>query len=278
MRTVGVLPHGTADLTVHDHVACVGHSSSDLARVATQAFATAPPDQALMLCLDPGGDWDPQAVFAEEIGRGQLEIVDNAEAYAATRGDSDADGQLRQFDDALRAKLAAGFSGMRVVADNTAFLTGSHDEARRWFAWEQRTDRWQARRPVTGVCWFDDRRVPPDRLAAVLHRHPASSGRPVPAWRLHHDEVPAGTGNIRLRLSGEVEAHDTEQLLLAVEVESVLASEPGGLVIDAAELAYLHHRPLLGLSRRGAVLRNGPAVVRRMTEVTADVAAGVPAV
>jgi hypothetical protein len=202
-------------------------------------------------------------VLAEELGAGRLEIVDNADAYAATRSGGSAAEQLSAFDAVLRTKLAAGFTGIRVVADNTSFLAGSVPDVQRWLAWEQRTDRWQAERPVTGVCWFDRSQVPPAALAAVLNRHPASTGESQTTWRLHHDHGRAGA---ELRLSGEIEAFDVDELLLAIEVETALTPGTDGVEIDVSDVGYLHHRALWTLARRGAVLRNQPPIVQRMAD------------
>ncbi len=217
MRSAGTLTNGVGTLAHRDHVACAGRGSSDLARVATQAFATAPDSDALLLCLDAELDWDPDVVFAAELADGRLQLADNRTAYGPLLTGGEIGDQLRVFDEAVDARLAGGFTGLRVVADNTAFLTGSAAEADRWLAWEQHTDGWQARREVTGVCWFDSDQVDPHRLAAAAHRHPLCAGDLDPQWRLVHDGE--GDDGTRLLLIGEVDAFEADDLTRAIGVE-----------------------------------------------------------
>ena len=267
MRSAGTLSHGTPALAVHDHLACAGRGSSDLARVATQVFATAPATDALLLCLDTELDWEPDVVFAEELAEGRLQLADNGVAYAAMLAGNEIADQLSDFDAALDARLAAGFTGLRVVADNTAFLTGSAADADRWLAWEQRTDSWQAVRAVTGVCWFDSGRVAPERLAAAAHRHPLSAGPVQPHWRLHHEPGPSGP---YLVLSGEVDAFEAADLVRALDVERALVpSADAWLDLDLGGVEYLHHRALTALTRpeRRLRLHRLPPIVTRLDEV-----------
>ena len=265
MRSVATLPHGAGPLSHHDHLACAGRGSSDLARVATQVFATAPDTDALLLCLDAELDWDPDVVFAAELADGRLQLAENRTAYAPLMAGAEVTDQLHEFDAVVDARLAAGFTGLRVVADNTAFLTGSAADADRWLAWEQRTDAWQAQREVTGVCWFDSAQVEPDRLAAAAHRHPLSAGDLEPQWRLVHQRGPdAG----RLALSGEVDADQADDLGRALDVERASAPADEWLDLDLAGVGYLHHRALAALTRpeRGLRLLHLPAIVERLDQ------------
>lgn len=266
MRSAGTLPNGTPALAIHDHLACAGKGSSDLARVATQAFATALATDALLLCVATELDWDPDEVFAAELAEGRLQLADNREAYGPLLDGGEIADQLKHFDAALDARLDAGFTGLRVVADDTAFLTGSAAQADRWLAWEQRTDRWQAQREVTGVCWFDSTQVAPERLAAAAHRHPLSAGTLRPHWRLHHDGDPDGT---RLVLSGEIDAFEAADLIRALDVERATAPGDAPLEVDLSGVQYLHHRVLAALTRpeRGLRLHHPPPIVARLDEV-----------
>jgi hypothetical protein len=266
MRSAGIMPNRGRALAVHDHLACAGRGSSDLARVATQTFATAPASDALLLCLDAELDWDPDAVFAEEIADGRLQLADNRDAYAALTAGGEIADQLREFEAALDARLATGFTGLRVVADNTSFLTGSAADADRWLAWEQHTDQWQAQRKVTGLCWFDSARVAPERLAAAAHRHPLCAGDLQPHWRLHHEQGPDGT---RLVLSGEVDAHEAAELIRILDVERSSVAADAWLDLDLAGVDYLHHRVLWALTRPERRLRllQLPPIVARLDEV-----------
>lgn len=270
MRTYGPIDAGLSACRVHDHVAAVGRGSSELARTAMQAFASAAPDDALMLCLDTeDSDWDPYTAFDREIGSGRLQIVDNATAYAALR-ESDGAGLLREWDAVLARALAEGYGGLRVVADNTAVLTGSDDDYVHWLEWEQRTDRWQAQHPVVGVCWFDRTLVPEDRLAAVTRRHPASLGDVRPSWRLGHEHE---DGHVTLVLSGELDVFDVDDIALALEIELLLVPEGASIDVDVADVTYMHHRVLWEMTSTSIAdrvhLRNASPAVRRTYELMA---------
>ncbi|HEV7205483.1 MAG TPA: MEDS domain-containing protein [Jatrophihabitans sp.] len=271
MRTYGPIVDGISASRVHDHVAAVGRGSAELARTATQAFAAAATDDALVLCLDTAEtDWDPYRAFDREITSGRLRVVDNATAYAAF-GESDGAGLLRQWDAVLDQALSDGYGGIRVVADNSAVLTGTDVDFGRWLEWEQRTDRWQAQRPVVGVCWFDRSRVPEDRLAAVTRRHPASVGEVTPTWRLGHEH---DDGHVTLVLSGDLDAFDAEDIALALEIELLLVPDGASIDIDVVDVGYMHHRVLWEVTSTSVAdrlhLRNASPAIRRTYELLAD--------
>ena len=166
VRSAGVLDRSSR-LAPHDHVAWCGDGAAGFLRLAGQVFATAADGERLVLVGDLDRlSADASELFADQVERGRLRMVDVGEAYRPLLegGAGSAAGQLDAFRRDLDTALAAGWSGLRVAADNTAVLAGTDELERRWLAWEQLTDRWQSLMPVTGVCYFDRRRVPAQRL------------------------------------------------------------------------------------------------------------------
>lgn len=62
----------------------------------------------------------------------------------------------------MEAALTDGYRGIRVVADNTPLVADPHAMGR-WLEWEHLTDRFQAARPMLGVCDFGRTQVAPDQ-------------------------------------------------------------------------------------------------------------------
>jgi MEDS: MEthanogen/methylotroph, DcmR Sensory domain len=270
VRSAGVLD-GSSELVPHDHVAWCGDGAEGFVRLAGWAFATAPAGERLVLVGDIDRlSADAGELFADQIERGRLQMVDAAEAYRPV-----VEGrpgfvahQLDQFRRELDAALAAGYSGLRVAADNTAMLTGAEELEQRWLAWEQVTDRWQVRMPVTGLCYFDRSRVPVEGLGRVAGLHPLCSGVPAPPLLSYHDAEPAGP--TVLVLDGAVEAFDDEKLRERLRIElAQAADEPGGaaVTVDLSRVTYLHHRGLQVLEQAGVRVWHAPAIVRRLNEL-----------
>lgn len=270
MRSAGVLDRSSR-LGPHDHVAWCGDGAEGFLRLAGQAFATAAPGERLVLVgeLDRLSA-DAGELFADQVARGRLRMVEAADAYRplVEGGAGVAARQLDAFRRDLDGALAAGYSGMRVAADNTTVLTGGDELEQRWLAWEQLIDRWQARMPVTGVCYVDRSRVPADRLGRVAGVHPLYAGISAPSLRTYHDAEPAGP--TVLVLDGAVEAFDEAELRARLRTEVALAAdEPGGaaVIVDLSRLTYLHHRGLLALHDAGVRVRQAPTIVRRLNEL-----------
>jgi len=273
VRSAGVLDRSSR-LAPHDHVAWCGDGAAGFLRLAGQVFATAADGERLVLVGDLDRlSADASELFADQVERGRLRMVDVGEAYRPLLegGAGSAAGQLDAFRRDLDTALAAGWSGLRVAADNTAVLAGTDELERRWLAWEQLTDRWQSLMPVTGVCYFDRRRVPSQRLGRVAGLHPLCGGITGPPLRVYHDTDPAGP--TVLVLDGAVEAFDEDRLreLLRTEVAQA-ADQPGGaaVTVDLGRVTYLHHRGLQALHDAGVRVTNAPGIVRRLNDLLPD--------
>lgn len=100
---------------------------------------------------------------------GDLQVSSVAEVYGPQRL-ADPPALLAGFRERLADALRDGYTGLRVVADNSAMLDGP-ERAEAWRRWEPVADMFMAAYPVTGVCAFDDERVDPEILSAVLALH-----------------------------------------------------------------------------------------------------------
>jgi hypothetical protein len=137
-----------------------------------------------------------------------LQVASIAEVYG-TSGIVDAASQRATFAAVLAEALAAGFSGIRVAADNTPLVT---DEVRlkAWIEWEIVADRFMSENPVTGLCAFNREKVDVDRLRHLATLHPLSPATsPIPQFRLFAD---AGD----LCVEGEIDFLAISQLRLAL--------------------------------------------------------------
>ena len=122
----------------------------------------------------------------------------------------DAPSQRATFAGALADALAAGYSGIRVAADNTPLVT---DEARlaAWIRWEIVADRFMSENQVTGLCAFDQEKVNVDQLRHLATLRPLSSAAsPVPQFRLFADSG-------ELHIEGEIDSFAVSQVWLALK-------------------------------------------------------------
>lgn len=269
VRAAGVLDRSSR-LAPHDHVAWCDTGAEGFLRLAGQVFATAAPGERLVLLGDLDRlSADAGDLFADQIESGRLRMLDVAEAYGPVLegGAGFAAAQVDAFRRDLDAALAAGWCGLRVVADNTSVLTGTEQLEGRWLEWEQLTDRWQARVPVTGVCYFDRRRVPAERLDRAAALHPLCGGRAAPPLRVYHDAEPAG--RTVLVLDGAIEAFDEDELRERLRTETAHAAGEA-LRVDLSRVTYVHHRAVQVLHDAGVRVRNAPGIVRRLNDLMPD--------
>ena len=160
-------------LRPHDHAVWFGDGPAELYAMASEALAEGVRrnEKLMFVASDPDASLLRGFGAARLIENGQLEVVDIAAVY---RGGADfsASAQLATFRRVLDDALAAGYSGIRVVADNTSFAQGDDESFAHWLAWEQLTDHFQADSMVTGICFFDSSTLTPERLADLAAMHP----------------------------------------------------------------------------------------------------------
>jgi hypothetical protein len=259
-----------AGLEVGDHVAWIGDGQGALNRLATEVIREATRHEDLTLFVS--SDADPaRLVDVPDLDRlladGEVGLARIGDMYPGGL-DFDPSDQLAIFADVLADALAAGYRGIRVVADNTSLAQGDDDAWQRWLRWEQITDRFQSTNPVLGLCYFDRGEVTATRLADLQHAHPVNGAAPAgdidaaePGFQLFFDR-----GD--LRLVGQVEYSSMAAL------RRLLAAVPAGAgyVIDVDGADWLDHRTLHALYELSEerqfylVVRNAsPLIVRIWT-------------
>lgn len=162
------------NLRPHDHAVWFGDGPGELYAMASGALAEGlrRNEKLMFIAQDPNpaelvGLGDVEWLLA----KGWLEAVSVASVYGSGRAFSAAT-QLAAFQSVLSDALADGYSGIRVVADNTPLAGGSDEQFERWLAWEQTTDHFQAAAPVTGICFFDRTALSRQRQADLAALHP----------------------------------------------------------------------------------------------------------
>jgi len=178
------------------------------------------------------------------LATGQLELLAVDTVYGT--GDAfSASAQLATFEGVLTGALADGYRGVRVVADNTPFVRGDDESFRRWLAWEQLTDRFQAASMVTGVCFFDHAALTEERQADLAALHPvrsASIGEPPFSLFSDGDAV---------SVTGTVDASSGEQFRRILG--TILVDRP--LVVDLSGARFVDHHALLVLAETASADR-----------------------
>ena len=153
---------------------------------------------------------DPSAVAALTgiTGEGDLQIVSLGDVYG-TSGVVDPEAQLACYAAELEAALAAGYSGLRIVSDNTPLVLTEAGLAA-WRRYELIGDQFAATHQATALCAFDAQRLDAGRLAQLAAMHPLSSASgPVPPYRLYFE-------GSTLRLDGPLTATSVASLRRAL--------------------------------------------------------------
>ncbi len=192
-----------------DHIGWVFTGASEFAALATPFLAEGGALGERLVFVAENPDPADVARLAHLVDRDALQVTSIAEIYGSD-GIVDPAGQRACFAAVLAEALAAGFTGLRVAADNTSLVI-DEERLRAWTSWEVVADRFAAANPVTGLCAFDQERVDTSRLRQLATLHPLSSASsPVPQFRLFSDAE-------ALRVEGELDSVAVTQLWLALE-------------------------------------------------------------
>lgn len=172
---------------------------------------------------------DAVRVFpADEVYQGEQLVVDpvaQVAAYAA----------------ATEEAVAAGFTGLRVVADVTDMVRT--EEQRDAFArYEYLVGRLMRLEPMRAMCAYDSRELGGPAVAELACLHESSLAADV-TFQLHPGDTAA-----EAVLDGELDAV-THELFRAALDRTDLASSGRPPVVDATGLRFIDHRSLLTLQR-----------------------------
>jgi hypothetical protein len=171
----------------------------------------------------------------------------------------DGEAQVSWFAKQMGWALAAGFSGLRVVADATAFV-GTPEQRDAFAGYEHLLDRFMATNPLTIMCAYRSASLGSEAINELACMHPAVAPH-APPFRLYASE--AGDW----ALAGEVDLCSWELLSRSLNRTFVTPRRPE-VTVDGRLLEFIDAGGLLALDgyarRRGSVLvfrgaRGGPA-------------------
>jgi anti-anti-sigma regulatory factor len=168
---------------------------------------------------------------------GQVEVVPAGETYLAG-GRFDAQRVLDSFDGSIARSAAAGYPGLRVIADMDWVLdgpSGVEDLA----GYEAAANRLYLTAQALGVCMYTRRAVAPGVFRQLAAAHPVTAPAGVdPDWapglRIRGTVEPYG-----LRLSGEADLSNRQAVAAALDAVAERRPDPTApLVVDVAELRF----------------------------------------
>ncbi|WDZ83259.1 MEDS domain-containing protein [Micromonospora cathayae] len=210
---------------------------------------------------DPFGErLRADAVFRDALGRDAVRLVAIESAYGADEV-IDPVTQVRAYAAATEAALAAGHTGLRVVADATP-LVRTPAQLDAFARYEHLVDRYLSAAPMSAMCAYD-RRVLGDRAVAELAcLHPETNVDDI-LFRLHA----GAAGDARPVLAGELDASNHDLFRTALRRAAPPAVD-GRLVVQATDLSFVDHRCLIHL-REHARSRGMDAVLLRTSRSAA---------
>jgi hypothetical protein len=243
----------------HDHIGWVFAGEAEFEQLAGPFLAEGAARGELLMYVSGAPRPPTAARLRDRYGSRVIRIARSADVYGET-GIVDPVAQRARFATVLADALAAGFSGIRVAADNTALVTDEKGLAA-WIRWEHAADRFMADNPVTGLCAFDASRVDVNRLRHLATLHPLSaSSEPEPQFRMYSDDG-------SLCLEGHVDSFAVGQLPVALEV----LPPDTGVLIDLSAATLMSRAPLAALRR---LADDGVSVTIRGERKALDALAG----
>ncbi len=187
-----------------------------------------------------------------------LRVLSPQETYA---GDAviDPAAQTAVYVTATERALAAGFTGLRVVADATAFVR-TEAQLDAFARYEYAIGRYMRTAPVRALCVYDRAELGDEVVAQLACMHRRTNAVDVP-FQLH-----PGPTRDAVVLSGELDSAAEQMLATALE-RADLRPVRGRIVVQGEGLGFVDHRCLRVLQRY-ARRRDATAVVRtRLTTV-----------
>ncbi|MGY0006649.1 MEDS domain-containing protein [Micromonospora sp. I033] len=235
----------------------VAHLAAGLA-AGEQVWLVAPGDPDSL-----AGRLDRLPGLDDALRRGALRLVPVEQAY---RHDEvvDPEKQVRAYAAATGDALAAGYTGLRVVAEATT-LVRSAAQRDAFARYEHLIDRWMRRHPMSAICAYDRRELSDAAIAELACMHPETNADVL--FRLH-----AGGGEAVVELGGELDPSNNRLFATALDRADPRPVD-GRLVLDATGLRFVDHRCLLHLRDHArlhgatAVLRTSRSAAARLVEL-----------
>jgi hypothetical protein len=122
-------------------------------------------ERLLVVCDDPR----PHLWPASLVNEGTLVLLSTTEVYGSDRV-VNPDAQRATFEQTLSDALWSGFTGLRMVADNTSLVSGP-DRLAAWARWEDQAEQLMQALPITGLCAFDRTRTGVTALRTLRSIH-----------------------------------------------------------------------------------------------------------
>lgn len=199
--------------------------------------------------------------IADALGRGAAEVVPLDSTYASGRT-VDAAAQVTAYAAATDRALAAGHTGLRVVAEATP-LVRTPAQLDAFARYEHQIDRYMRTRPLRAMCAYHRPELGARAVAELACLHPESNVEDL-LFQLYAAAPTDG----HAALAGELDTSQHELFGSALE-RADLRPTDGELVLRATGLRFMDHRSLVHLDEYAhrrtatAVLRTPrPAVAR----------------
>jgi MEDS: MEthanogen/methylotroph, DcmR Sensory domain len=226
----------------HDHIAWIFTGADEFAALATQYLAEGARLGERVMCVQDKLGQHDLAELAGQVKPGALMVASVAEVYGES-GIVDPAGQRAKYAAYVNDALEAGYSGLRVAADNTR-LVANEDRLKAWIRWEFIADRFIAESQITAMCAFNKQKVDVNHLRHLATLHPMSSAScPLPQYRLFSDSQ-------NLYIEGEVDSFAVTQISLALQS----LTPHSGVIVDLASATMMSRAAVTGLSE---VARDG---------------------
>lgn len=249
----------------HDHIGWIFSGPGEFAALAEPFLAEGAVRNERLIYVAEDPDIASFGEWTETLAPGTLSAVTVSEVYGES-GIVDAPKQRATFAQALGEALAAGYTGIRVAADNTRLVL-DEERIEAWIRWEVVADHFMSQNPVTGLCAFDKARADVDTIRRLATLHPV--------WPAESDQPPFRLFNndSALWLEGEVNSFALGQARLA------LKSLPPqtNVVVDLTKTENVTTDALSALRQLcetgvAVTVRGATEIVRRLAQST-----GVPA-
>jgi len=249
----------------HDHIGWIFSGPGEFAALANPFLAEGAARNERLMYVADDPDITAFGSWTETLPPGTLTAATVADVYGES-GIVDAQKQRATFAQALADALAAGYTGIRVAAENTPLIL-DRERMDAWIRWEIVADHFMSANPVTGLCAFDKTRIDVNSLRHLATLHPvwpAESDQP--AFRLFSSDS-------ALWLEGEVDSFALGQAKLALEN----LPPTTGVVVDLTSTAAITSDALTALRQLcetgvGVTVRGATELVRKLVQ-----SAGLPA-
>jgi anti-anti-sigma regulatory factor len=203
--------------------------------------------------------------FQDSLRRGAAEVVSLSSTYSGG-GIIDPAAQVSAYAAATDEALAAGYAGLRVVADATS-LARTSAQLDAFARYEHLIDRYIRTRPMSALCAYDRLELGDRAVAQLACMHSENNAEGV-LFRLYACDPGDGCA----ALAGELDMSNHELFATALD-RADLRPVDGELVVQATHLRFIDHRALIHLRdyarRRGAtaVLRTSRSAAARIVEL-----------